>query len=437
MNEIEINFDGIVGPTHNYAGLSAGNLASMKNVNQPSNPKQAALEGLEKMRFIASLGVPQAVLPPHERPHVPTLRKLGYRGEDAQVLLQAWQSNPTLLAAVYSSSAMWAANAATVSPSASTHDGRVHFTPANLLTQFHRAIETATTTRVLRAVFADPAHFVVHDPLPATSHFADEGAANHTRLVAGGQVCEIFTWGREGFDLRSDATQFPARQTFEASLALARRHVAVAAACWPQQSPQAIDGGAFHNDVVAVGHRDVLLIHEHAWDTQPQMLELLRGILPGLRVIEIKDAALSLGDAVRSYLFNSQLVTVPSGEIHLVAPIECQLNDAARRVCESLPRDVIAKVHFVDVRQSMKNGGGPACLRLRVAVNDAERAAINPGVLFSEALYASLKRWIETHYRDLLTPNDLRDPKLLEESRRALDELSRLLNLGSIYDFQR
>lgn len=435
MNETEINFDGIVGPTHNFAGLSFGNLASMQGANEASNPKRAALEGLEKMRFLASLGVPQAVLPPHERPHLSTLRALGYAGSDAMILDRVGKSSSVLLAAVSSASSMWSANAATVSPSAFTSDRKVHFTPANLVTQFHRSIEPTTTMRVLRSVFRDSSHFVVHDPLPATSHFADEGAANHTRLVGSGQALEIFTWGRVGFDLRSNVTKFPARQTFEACQAIARRH-GLLNPFFVRQSPRAIDGGAFHNDVVAVGHRDVLLIHELAWDEQPHTLDELRKVLPGLRVIEISDQQLPLADAIKSYLFNSQLVTTPTGEIHLIAPVECQINEAARRVCDTLPREVIAQVHYVDVRQSMKNGGGPACLRLRVAVTPEECGAVNMRVMLGDALYGSLKAWIERHYRDELRPEDLRDPKLLDESRGALDELTRILGLGSLYEFQ-
>ena len=33
--------------------------------------------------------------------------------------------------------------------------------------------------------------------------------------------------------------------------------------------------------------------------------------------------------------------------------------------------------------------------------------------------------------------DDLADPKLLEESRAALDELTKLLQIGSVYEFQR
>src|SRR3954451_8692870 len=129
MHSYELNLDGIVGPTHNYAGLSFGNVASMTHKSSVSNPKQAALEGLAKMKFLADLGVKQAVLPPHERPHIETLRRLGFAGKDAEVLTAVRQREPGLLSAVSSSSAMWTANAATVSPSADSEDGKVHLTP--------------------------------------------------------------------------------------------------------------------------------------------------------------------------------------------------------------------------------------------------------------------------------------------------------------------
>src|SRR5262245_13496570 len=266
----EINFDGLVGPTHNYAGLSYGNIASMKNKSAVSSPKQAALQGLEKMRLLAGLGVKQAILPPHERPHVATLRTLGFRGSDADVLKAAQKQDTVLLAAVCSSSNMWTANAATVSPSADTADGKVHFTPANLISQFHRSLEPPTTARLLGAIFPESAScFVHHPPLPCASHLSDEGAANHTRLARrhGEAGVEIFVYGRRAFD-GADAgpRKFPARQTSEACAAIARNHqLDPGRVIFLRQSPAAIDAGAFHNDVVSVGNENVLLYHQAAY----------------------------------------------------------------------------------------------------------------------------------------------------------------------------
>ena len=421
----EVNFDGIVGPTHHYGGLSYGNVASMRNKASVSHPKQAALQGLAKMKFMADLGLRQAVLPPHERPHLPTLRRIGYTGSDARIIEEVAAENPWLLSAVSNASAMWAANAATVSPSPDTwaSDGRVNFTPANLVTQFHRSIEAATTTTILRRIFADEKHFIVHDPLPASTALADEGAANHTRLCMqyGEPGLEIFTYG-------AGATNFPSRQSRQASEIIARRHGPIVP-MFVQQNPAAIDAGAFHNDVVAVGNRNVLFVHEKAW-VEPIWTEL-----PEFKTIVVSEADVPLADAIASYLFNSQLVTLPDGRDALVAPIECQENDRVRAYLDrNKPFD---QVYYVDVRQSMRNGGGPACLRLRVVLNEAELAAMHQGVMFNDALHASLRQWVQKHYRDELSADDLADPRLVEEGRAALDELTRILRLGDLYEFQR
>ena len=141
----EINFDGLIGPTHNYAGLSQGNLASQKNLHQTSNPQAAALQGLDKMRLIMEQGIPQGFFLPHERPHLPTLRKLGFGGTDEEVINQVAKKNPALLKNIYSASSMWAANAATFSPSIDSYDQNIHITPANLNSMFHRSIAVSYT----------------------------------------------------------------------------------------------------------------------------------------------------------------------------------------------------------------------------------------------------------------------------------------------------
>jgi len=437
----ETNFDAICGPTHNYAGLSPGNLASVAHTNQPSNPKQAALEGLAKMKFLADLGVSQAVLPPHERPDVWTLKRLGFSGSDAQVL-DAARKYPALLAACGSASAMWAANAATISPSADTADHRVHFTPANLVTQFHRSLEPATTAAVLKAIFGDESAFAHHDPLVASPHFADEGAANHTRLCPahGQRGLEVFVFGRRAFsDNPSAPVRFPARQTLEASESVARLHgLDPDHVMFLQQSPRAIDAGAFHNDVVAVGNLNVLMYHAAAFAELE--FEKLRGRLEKdeCPLFAVAESRVPLADAVSSYLFNSQIVSLPDGTMALIAPMESRDNPRTREFLDDLlaRNTPIRQVHFVEVRQSMNNGGGPACLRLRVVLTDRERSLVNPAVFLTDALYESLKKWIDRNYRDRLTPSDLADPQLLDESRRALDELTRVLKLGSIYPFQ-
>ncbi len=434
MTAVEYNFDGIPGPTHNYSGLAQGNLASERNASQVARPRDAALQGLAKMRALARRGIAQAVLPPHERPAMHALRALGFAGSDAAVLARAREA-PSMLAACSSAAAMWVANAATVSPSADTADGRVHFTPANLATHFHRAIEAPTTAAVLRAIFADPSAFVVHDALPSTPQTGDEGAANHTRL--GG--VELFVYGRRGYGPGPLPSRFPARQTLEACEAIARRHgLAPSRTVYAQQAPSAIDAGVFHNDVIAVGHGTTLLCHERAWlDTHAVLVDVARTVGPAFTPVVVRDADVSLDEAVSTYLFNSQLVTRPEGGLLLVAPSECTEHP---RVAACLDRLVdegrIAEVATFDLRQSMRNGGGPACLRLRVELTQAERAAVTANVFLDEGLAEALEAWILRHYRETLAPADLADPSLLDESRRALDELTRILRIGSVYPFQ-
>ncbi|HVT90990.1 MAG TPA: N-succinylarginine dihydrolase [Tepidisphaeraceae bacterium] len=433
----EVNFDGIVGPTHHYAGLSHGNVASMTHKKSISNPKQAALQGLAKMRLLLDLGLTQVVLPPHERPDLKLLRNLGFSGSDAAVLEQAYRTDPAILSAASSASSMWTANAATVSPSSDCADDRVHFTPANLISNLHRSIESSTTARVLKAIFPDESKFAHHDPLSPASQMGDEGAANHTRLCENydAKGIEIFTYGRVAGDSSLPGPKrFPARQTLEASQAIARLHqLDPANVIFVQQNPDAIDAGAFHNDVVCVGNQNVLFFHERAFVESPA--------LQGRGIIEIKvtESQIPLPIAISTYLFNSQLITLPNHSMMLIAPTECEQNQQVRDFLNHLLSQAtpIKSMRYVDVRQSMSNGGGPACLRLRVVLREDQLAAINQAVLFTPTLHEQLKSWVEKHYRDTLQADDLRDPQLLKESRDALAELSALLRLGPIYDFQK
>ncbi|MBY5922214.1 N-succinylarginine dihydrolase [Ferrimonas balearica] len=445
MNHLEANFDGLVGPTHNYAGLSFGNVASQSNAAAISNPKAAALQGLAKMKALHDMGMTQGVLAPQQRPDLDVLRRLGFDGNDAQVLDKAYRQAPPILRAAYSASSMWTANAATVSPSADSADGKVHFTPANLVNKFHRSIEPEVTGRILKATFADADRFVHHQHLPEHDQFGDEGAANHTRLCRdyGTPGLQLFVYGRYGFDASKPAPKrYPARQTREASEAVARLHqLGEHNTVYIQQNPDVIDQGVFHNDVIAVGNQNVLFYHEEAFlNTDAALAEIQAkfGDSP-LHFIKVSTEQVGLQDAVKSYLFNTQILTLPNGEMTIIAPSECQENPAVFAYLNDLVKQStpIRQVRYFDVKQSMQNGGGPACLRLRVALSEQEKAAVNPATLMSESKYAELTGWVEKHYRDRLTAEDLRDPQLVVESHQALDDLTRILNLGNLYPFQR
>ena len=440
IDPIELNLDGLVGPTHHYGGLGIGNLASQRHRHEVANPRAAALEGIAKMRLLVSLGIAQGVLPPQQRPLVPALRRVGFTGDDATVLAAAAREAPDLLSAAASTSSMWAANAATISPSADTADGRLHLTPANLVSQWHRSLETTATARVLRQIFPDPKHFCHHDPLPAAVGFADEGAANHTRLAPshGEPGIELFTYGRAADE--HSTSRFPARQSLAASQAIARLHgLAADRTVFLRQSAAAIDAGVFHNDVIAVGNENLLLVHEQAYADGPAAIAAVRACYrtccgEDLTVIEVARRQIPLAVAVETYLFNSQLVSLPGGGMALICPAECREHPLVSDWLDGLIAgdNPVTAVHPVTVRQSMRNGGGPACLRLRLVLSADQLAAVHQPCLMTPARLDHLETWVQTHYRDRLTVADLADPALLQESRRALDELGCLLNLDRL-----
>lgn len=411
----EINFDGLIGPTHNYAGLSPGNLASTDHAGAVSHPRAAGLQGLEKMRANLRLGLLQGVLPPLDRPNEGWLRGLGTSVVEAETHLRA---------AAFSASAMWAANAATVSPAPDTVDGRCHLTVANLLTMPHRSHEWPGTLATLRLAFADPA-FSVHEPVPAP--FGDEGAANHMRLAPahGKPGVELFVYGEAG-------GPFPARQSLEASKAIARSHrLDPDRTFFVAQSAEAIAAGAFHNDVVAVANERLLLAHERAFADPQALAAWLAERAPWAELLWVHADEVSLADAVSSYLFNGQLVTRPDGTQALVLPTEANSTPSVRRWLnrQVAGNGAIRAIEVVDVRESMANGGGPACLRLRV-VCDPEN--VDPRFLVDEAALDRLADVIAAGWPDRLSPSDLSDPATVRQVRLARSAMLSSLALDEL-----
>jgi succinylarginine dihydrolase len=435
---VELNIDGLVGPTHNYAGLSFGNIASSGNKGAVSNPKAAALQGLQKMRTLVNMGLPQAVMPPHARPLTHYLRQLGFSGSDSAVHEAAWKANPALLANLMSASPMWTANAATVSPSIDAAGGQVHLTAANLVAMPHRSIEAPQTERLLKAILPKAE---IHAALPSNTVFGDEGAANHNRMSQShaDKGLEIFVYGREAFRDKAQ-TKFPGRQTLEASRAVARLHrLDEAATLYLRQSATAIDAGAFHNDVVCVTNGTVMFFHKDAFEDVSAMQEAVKAKadLLGFEP-EFLMADIPLQDAIRSYLFNSQLLTLPNGKMGLILPKNAEETPTAKAFIDHCiaGNNPITEAHYLDLKQSMQNGGGPACLRLRVPLTVDELAEVHAPMLLDEAKIQTLEAWVNKYYREEIARDDLGDPSLMMESRAALDELTQLLSLGSIYDFQ-
>lgn len=434
----EVNFDGLIGPSHNYGGLSDGNLASAKNEGLVSNPREAALQGLEKMRRMVRAGLKQGVFPPLPRPNFDLLTSAGFSGRPGGDIAAAAEHFPKLLKAAYSASSMWAANAATVSPSADTEDGRLHFTSANLSTMLHRSVEHPDTTRMLREIFKDNRHFAVHSALPAHTSFSDEGAANHVRLCTqhGAQGVELFVYGRDG--PHTDA-RFPARQTLLAGQSIAGSHgLDHARTVFAQQSGKAIEAGAFHNDVVCVGTLDTLFFHEHAFENTEETLSGLRTAAEGLfdlQAVMVPNDEVPLADAISSYLFNSQLLQMPGEDrLVLVAPTETEDTPSTRDYCKRLVESngPIGRVDYVDVRQSMRNGGGPACLRLRIVMTEEQLAACHQGALLDDTKINALQDVVRKTYRDRLTPSNFVDPAFAEECAAARTAILRTLDLDAL-----
>lgn len=412
----EINFDGIIGPSHNYAGLSLGNIASANNAGSVSEPRAAALQGVAKMRANIALGLAQGFFMPLDRPNTGWLESLATDVANAE---------PHLRAASFSASSMWAANAATVSPAPDTADGRCHLTVANLMTMPHRSHEWTGTLAQLQLAFSDERHFAVHGPVPAP--FGDEGAANHMRLCErhDSTGVEIFVYGKTG-------GPFPARQHVEAGKAIARRHgLAAERTLFIQQSETAIAAGAFHNDVVAVANEGVLFTHEQAFEDREAAYAAIRAAFPSVQIVEVPASAVSLADAIKSYLFNAQLVTLPSGGQALVLPREAQEVPAVWQWLEAMVagNGPIRRLVPVNVRQSMANGGGPACLRLRVV---ADPATVDPRFMATPDKLDAFEQVIAAHWPERIAPGDLADPALADRVRSARRALLDALDLAEL-----
>jgi succinylarginine dihydrolase len=429
---IEVQLDRIVGPTHHFGGLGVGNVASQSHGGQVSNPMAAALQGLDKMRLVASLGARQMILPPQNRPCLAFLRSVGFRGDNREVLRAAREQAPVLLSASLSCSAMWTANAATVTPAVDSMDGMTTLTVANLNASVHRALEPEETWQELRQLL--PPSCTIHQPLPGGTAMRDEGAANHLRLFGScGAGVHLLVYG----DGEPGSKRFWPRQTLAASRAIARLHgLDPDFTLFLKQHPAAIDAGAFHNDVVAISDGDLLIHHEFAFQEPPATLERLetrfRQRTGGeLGRIVVKQTELSIEDAVATYLFNSQVLSVDrEGNRRRVLLSPLQVRDdakAARLVKRWQDEGRFCEVHHVDLGQSMDGGGGPACLRLRLPLRQEEVALLPSHRTWSEGLDDALRQAIQASYPTSITLDDLVQPDVLEQVMEARKRVAAVL----------
>ena len=445
MKSHPLYIDGLVGPTHYYGGLSFGNRASMSSRSRISSPKQAALQGLLKMKMIMDMGGKQAILPPHARPDLQFLHECGYKGHKKKVLNDVIKSSPSLLLSAFSSSFMWVANIGVLSPSFSTGDGKVHITPANLGATVHRHIEPQFSAKLLKMLFKEGHKFVHHDPV--VKCFSDEGAANRVMLSGNdnSSIVTLFVYGRSEFSPLVDYPKFyPARQTKEAIEVNIRNHqlndhnVMIV-----QQSPQAIDAGVFHNDVISFGSKKLFICHDEAFVHQniflPKLLEKFQKVTnEELHILQVSKDCLTLDEVVDSYFFNSQFVETVDGRLHLLLPERCKKYEKIELFCKYLvdKLKVVDSCQYVSLDQSMGNGGGPACLRIQINLTKDEHEAVDQRFILTPDLYMKLENWINTYYRDELHMEDFQDHRFVDEVFGALDKLTGLLGLGHLYFFQ-
>ena len=417
----EVNFDGLVGPTHNYAGLSHGNVHSVNNKSKPSNPCEAALQGLDKMKMMFDLGYKQAIIPPQERPLINNFKDYQNMAINA------------------SASSMWVANSSTVVPSVDTDNGKLNLLTANLNFAHHRRIEAPQTYITLNKIFNDTSKFLIHSPIDSDGELDDEGAANHTRFCNSHdeEGLHFFVYGRSNDSSEETPTKYPARQTLEASKKVAET-MQIKNAVFAQQSAESIDAGVFHHDVIGVGNKNLYFYHEKALANEAEIISKIQDSFNGkLNFLCVKEHQVPLSLAVDTYLFNSQLIEYKDGHM-LIAPIRCRRNSLVRKYLQSITgkHNLIKKVRYVNLEQSLYNGGGPACLRLRVTMNEDEFSALHPGVIFTDKLHLQLRKWVKQYYVTNLIYDDLFTPAFIFNCKNALSELTEILNLGDLYPFQ-
>ena len=417
----EVNFDGLVGPTHNYAGLAHGNTHSLSNKNKPSNPREAALQGLDKMKMMLDLGYKQAIIPPQERP-----------------LINDYEDYENM-AINASASSMWVANSSTVTPSVDTENGKLNLLTANLNFTHHRRIEAPQTYITFNKIFNDTSKFLIHSHLNSNGLLDDEGAANHTRFCNSykEEGLHFFVYGRSSDKTEENPSKYPARQTLEASQKVAKT-MQIKNAVFAQQSTESIDAGVFHHDVIGVGNKNLYFYHEKALANESETITKLKNSFNGkLNFLCVKEHQVPLSLAVDTYLFNSQLIEYEEGHM-LIAPIRCRRNRLVRKYLQSITgrHKLVKKVRYVNLEQSLKNGGGPACLRLRVVMNEDEFSALHSGIIFTDKLHLKLRKWVKQYYVGNLIYDDLLVPSYIKRCRDALQELTDILGLGNIYPFQ-
>lgn len=439
----EFNIDGLIGPTHHFGGLGIGNIASESNRSRLSHPRRAALEGLSKMRKLHELGIPQFFLPPPKRPNGAWLRSIGFDQSNPDDWKRCFDCFPTVFSSALSSSFMWMANAACVSAGVDSSDGKNRVVVANLAASLHRGQEREERFAQLASMFRHSGETEVVRGLPGLTPLRDEGAANIMRLwnAQRDQGIYVFVFGereRNTIEVNQSTSPVrqpaihPSRQTSLASRLVSNLlRIPSSRSLFVQQHPEAIDAGAFHNDVIATSHENFLLVHSRAFQDQPRELERISDTFrqqngDSLRILEVDETELTLEQAVATYLFNSQIVTQRDGSWAMLCPVECQQSESAQRVLRRIQQveSRIRDIEFVSLRESMANGGGPACLRLRAYATKRELATLPARYRIDDQSLAFLGRFIESEYPESVRLSDFLDNDLRQHCEWISDAIS-------------
>jgi succinylarginine dihydrolase len=448
---VEINLDGLIGPTHHFGGLGVENKASEQSQFQSSNPRGAALEGLNKMELVAGLGVPQFYLPPPSRPAWDWLATLGFRGTPRDILKRCYEEAPRLLSAAFSSSFMWTANAATFAASCDSDSGDAVFKVANLSANLHRSIEATEREAQLRLMFRNVPRVRIEEPLFGSSPLRDEGAANVMRLCArdGSQGVYVFVYGEDESAKQSIVRRRKPRQTRLACELVARslglQTSDIVMAC---QTVEAIDAGVFHNDVIATSHESLLLYHESAFQESERVIQAIQERYAQRTGQELKpreirnptrergelisfcvrNSELTLTEAVDSYLFNSQIVTDREGQWRMIAPDQCRRSSSVQNVLRRLQATVpqLAGIEYVSLDQSMANGGGPACLRLRASLTADQLHSMETAMRIDAESIDRLAGLIKSRYPEKLNLGDLAEYDFARECEEIARQIGHL-----------
>ena len=406
--------DTIIGPTYHYGGLALGNTHSLDHKHVVANPKKAALQGLSKMKLLRDHGISQYVLPAYVRDYKGLVQ--GYynnQGDFEDNLKRLYDENLDIFSSFFSASSAWLANAWTMTPSIDSSDGRYHVSPASLNACFHRQLDVKQTIAILTNRLCSKTYITCHHPSP----FFDEGAANMIRLSAGGKGLYLFVSGS------SDTKRFKSRHDKRSWQRLVSQHqLDPDYVIYLTQHPDAIDAGVFHNDVISFGVDDLLVVHENAFVDQPNYCDTILERYfscfgTDLTLIQIPDSILPLKDAVNSYFFNSQLVRKDDNRYLLLVPSRCKGLPVMDYFVSIVAKKWESQLEIMvcDVEESIKNGGGPACLRNSMDVYDDPKLIFDDRYLFTLEKYDDFVRLVNQYYPSSLELNDFLSVSFLND----------------------